>query len=235
MYFLICELSVQFSSVQFSHSVVLTLCDPMDYSTPALPVYHQFPELAQTHVHRVGDAIHLILCHPFLLPSVFPIVRVFSKESVLRIRWPKYYSFSFSISLSDEYSELISFRINCFDLLCYPKDSQDSSPALQFKSINSLALSFLCSPIVTSIHDYWKSHSFDYMELCWQMMSLLFNMLSRFVIGFLLRSKHLLISCLQSLSTVILESKKRKSVSASTFSPSICHEVIGPVAMILFF
>ena len=91
--------SVQFSSVAQSCP---TLCDPMDCSTPGFPVHHQLPELAQTHVHRVGDAIqpnHLILCHPLLLPSIFPSIRVFSKESVLCIRWPKYWSFRFSISL----------------------------------------------------------------------------------------------------------------------------------------
>ena len=95
----------------------LTLCNPMDCSTPGFPVHHQLPELAQTHVHRVGDAIqHLILCRPLLLlPSVFPSIRVFSNESVLPIRWPKYWSFSFSPS--NEYSGLISLGIDWFDLL----------------------------------------------------------------------------------------------------------------------
>ena len=106
----------QFSSVI---QLCLTLCDPMDWSTPGLPVHHQFPELAQTHVHWVGDAIQP--SHPFLspsaLPSVFPSIRVFSNLSVLRIRWPKYWSFSFSVSPSNEYSGLISFRIDWFDLL----------------------------------------------------------------------------------------------------------------------
>ena len=88
-------------------------------STPGFPVHHQLPELAQTHVHRVGDTIqHLILCHPLLLlPSIFSSIRVFSSESVLPIRWPKYWSFSFSISPSNEYSGLISFRIDWLDLL----------------------------------------------------------------------------------------------------------------------
>ena len=97
----------------------LTLCDPMDCRTPGLSVHHQLPELAQTHIHLVDDAIqHLILCHPLLLlPSVFPSIRVFSNESVLHIRWPKYWSFSFSISPSNEYSGLISFRIDWLDLL----------------------------------------------------------------------------------------------------------------------
>ena len=108
--------SVQFSSVAQS---CLTLCDPMDCSMPGFPVHRQLPQLAQTHVHKVSDAIHhLILCHPLLLqPSIFPSIRVFSSDSVLCIRWPKYWSFSFSISPSNEYSGLISFRIDWLDLL----------------------------------------------------------------------------------------------------------------------
>ena len=136
----------------------LSLCDPMDCSTPGFPVHHQLPELGQTHVHWVSDTIHLILCHPLLLlPSVFPSIRVFASEPVLCIRWPKYWSFSFSISPSNEYSGMISFRIDWFDLLA--RDSQESTPTPQFKSINSSALSFLCSPTCISIHNYWKNHS----------------------------------------------------------------------------
>ena len=94
-----------------------TLCSPIDCSTPGLTVHHQLQELAQTHVHPVGDTIHLILCCPLLLlPSVFPIIRVFSSESVLHIRWPKYWSFIFNISPSSEYSGLISFRMDWSDL-----------------------------------------------------------------------------------------------------------------------
>jgi len=105
-----------FSSVTPSS---LTLCDPMECSTPGFPVHHQLPELTQTHVHRVRDASnHLIHCCPLLLlPSIFPSIRVFSNESVLQIRWPEYWSFSFSISPSNEYSGLISFRIEWLDLL----------------------------------------------------------------------------------------------------------------------
>ena len=116
-----------------------------------------------------------------------------------------------------------------------PRDSQESSPIPQFESINFSALSFLYSPTLTSIHDYWKNHSLDQTDLCWQSMSLLFNMLSRLVISFLPRSKHLLISWLQSPSAVILEPPKIKSVIVSTVSPSFCHEVMGPDAMILVF
>ena len=101
---------------------------------------------------------HLILCHILLLPSIFPSIRVFSKDSVLRIRWPKFWSFSFSISPSNEYSGLISFRIDWLDLLAV-QGTLKSSPTPQFKTINSLVLSFLYSPTLTSIHDYWKNHS----------------------------------------------------------------------------
>ena len=96
-----------------------TLCDPMDCSSPGFPVLHHLPEFAQIHVHRVHDAIqYLILCCPLLLlPSIFPGIRVFSNESALRIRWPKYWRFRLSISPSNEYSGLISSRINWFDIL----------------------------------------------------------------------------------------------------------------------
>ena len=104
----------------------------------------------------------LILCpHLLLLSSIFPSIRDFSNESVLCMRWPKYWSFSFSISPSNEHPGLISFRMYEFGSPCSPRDSQESSPAPQFKSFNSSALSFLYSPTLTSIHDYWKNHSLD--------------------------------------------------------------------------
>ena len=109
-------MNIQFSSVAQSCP---TLCNPMRCSTPGHPVHHQLPEFTQTHVHQVGDATnHLILCCPLLLPpSIFPSIRVFSNESVLHIRWPKYWSFTFNISPSSEYSGLISFRMDWLDLL----------------------------------------------------------------------------------------------------------------------
>ena len=109
-------LYIQLSSVTQSRP---TLCNPTDYSTPGFPIHHHLPELAQTHVHQGGDTSnHLILCCPLLLlPSIFPSIRVFSSESVLRIRWPKYWSFNFSVGPSNEYSGLISFRIDWLDLL----------------------------------------------------------------------------------------------------------------------
>jgi len=130
--------------------------ESMDCGTPGFPVHHQLQELAQTHVHQ----IHLILCCPLLLPSVFLSIRVFPSESVLPIRWPKYWSFSFSISPSNEYSGLTSFRIYRFDLLAV-QGTQESSITPQFKNIGSLVVNFLYGPTLTSIDDYWKNHSFD--------------------------------------------------------------------------
>ena len=152
----------RFFSVQFSRSVVMTLCDPMDCSTPGFPVHHQLPELAQTQVHQVSDAIQP--SHPLsfpCLPSIFPSIRVFSNQSVLCIRRPKYWSFSFNISPLNEHQGLISFRMDWLDLLAVQETLKSLLQILQFKSINSLALSFLYSPTLTSIHDYWKNHSFD--------------------------------------------------------------------------
>ena len=141
----------------------------MNRSTPGLPVHHQLPESAQTHVHRVSDAIHhLILCRPLLLlPPIPPSIRAFSNDSTLRMRWPEYWSFSFSISPSNEHPVLISFRMDWLDLIPYSsRDSKESSPTPQFKGINFLVLNFLYSQTLTSIHDHWKNHSLDYSDLC---------------------------------------------------------------------
>ena len=119
-------------------------------------------------VELVMHSNHFILCRPLLLPpSIFPSIRGFSNQSVFHIRWPKYQSFSFSISPCNEYSGLISFRMDWLDLLAV-QGTQVSSPTPQFKSINFSALNLLYSPTLTSIHDYWKNHSFDQMDLCWQ-------------------------------------------------------------------
>ena len=112
---------------------------------------------------------HLILCHPLLFPpSIFPSIRVFSEESILCIMWPKFWSFSFNISPSNEYFRIDFLYDGLLGSPCSPRDSQESSPTTQFKSINSSMLSFFYSPTLTSIHDYWKNHGFDYMDLCWQ-------------------------------------------------------------------
>ena len=150
----------------------------MDCSTLGLPVHHQIwspPKLMS--IGSMMPSNHLILCNPLLcLPSIFPSIKVFSNELALCIRWPKYWSFSFNISPSNEYSGLIFFRMDWLDLLqngldgspCSPRDSQESSPTPQFKGINSSGLSLLYSPNLTFIHDYWKNHTFEYMDLCRQ-------------------------------------------------------------------
>ena len=140
---------------------------------------------------------HLILCHPLLLlPSIFPSIRVFSNESVLCIRWPKDWSFSFNISPSSEHSGLISLRMDWLvGSPCSPRDSQESSPVRQLKSVHSSAFTFLYSPTLTSIPGYWKTIALTRWTLASKVMSLLLNMLSRLVITFLPRSKHRLISC----------------------------------------
>ena len=119
-----------------------------------------------TFFELVIPSNHLILCYPLLLPSIFPSIRVFSYESVLRIRWPKYWSFIFSISPSNEHS-IHPFRGWVWSP-CSPRNSQESSPAPQVKNINSSVLSLIYGPALTSIHDYWKNHSFDYMHHCQQ-------------------------------------------------------------------
>ena len=179
---------------------------------------------------------HLILCCPlFLLLSIFPSIRVFSNDSVLCIRWPMYWSFSFSISPSNEYSGLISFRIDWFDLLTVQGTLKS---LLQHHS--SKASILWCSTffIVQLSHPYMtagKTIALTRWTFVGIVMSLLLNMLSRLVIAFLPRSKRLLISWLQSPSAVILESPKVKSVTVSILSPSICHEVMGLDAMISVF
>ena len=179
---------------------------------------------------------HLILCHPLLLlPPVPPSIRVLFNESTLRMRWPKYWSFSFSIIPSKEHSGQISFRMDWLDLLAVQGTLKS---LLQHHSLKASIL--WCSAFFTVqlSHPYMttgKTIAFTRRTFVGKVMSLLFNMLSRLVITFLPRSKHLLISWLQSPSAVILESPKIKSDTVSTVSPSIYHEVMGPDAMILIF
>ena len=179
---------------------------------------------------------HLILCRPLLLlPSVFPNIRVFSSESLLHIRWPKYWSFSFSISPSNNYSGLISFRIDWFDLLAVQGTLKNLLQHHTSKASILWCSAFftvqLSQPYLTS----GKTIALTRWTFVSKIMSLLFNMLSRLVIVFLLRRKHILISWLQSPSVVILEPRKMKSATVSTVSPSISHEVMGPDAMIFVF
>ena len=178
----------------------------------------------------------LILRHPLLLlPSIFPSIRVFSNESVLRIRWPRYWSFSFSISPSNEYSGLISFRMDWLDLL--PVEGTLKS-LLQHRSSKASILWHSSFFIVQLSHPYMttgKTIALAIQIFVGKVMSLLFNMLASYVIAFLSRSKCLLISWLQSTSTVILEPKKIKSVIVAIVSPSMCQEMMRPYAMILVF
>ena len=145
----------QGGSVQFTQSLSHVRLWPHGLQHARLPCLSLTPGAYANS----SPTIHLILCHPLLLlPSVFPSIRVFSNESVLCIRWPKYWSFSFSISPSSEYS-MISFRTDWSP--CRPRDLKESSPVPQFKTMNSSVLSFLYGPTLTSIHDYWTNHSFD--------------------------------------------------------------------------
>ena len=179
---------------------------------------------------------HFILCHPLLLvPSIFVSIRVFSSESVICIRWPNYWSFSFSISPSSEYSGLISFRTDWLDLFAVQGPLKS---LLQHHSSKASILWRSAFFIVQLSHPYMttgKTIALTRRTFVSKVMSLLCNMLSRLVVTFLPRSKRLLISWLQSPSSVILEPKKIKSDTVSTVSPSISHEVMGPDAMIFVF
>ena len=201
----------------------------MDFSTPSLPVHHQLLKLMP--IESVMTSNNLIPCRPLLfLPSIFPSIRVFSNESVLAIRWPRYWSFSFSISPSNECSGLISFRMDWLDLLAVQGTLKN---LLQHHSSKASSLRHSACFIVRLPHPYMttgETIALTRWTFVGKVMSLLFNMLSRLVITFLPRSKSLLISWLQSLSAVILEPPKMKSDTVSTVSPSICHEVMGPDA-----
>ena len=208
----------QFSSVTQS---CLILCDPMNHSTPGLPVHHKLPEFTQTHAHRVGDAIQP--SHPLssllLLPPITPSIRVLSNESTLCMRLPKYWSFSFNISPSNEHPGLISFRMDWLNLLAV----QGTLKSL-LQHYSSKASIFWHSAFFTVqlSHPYMttgKIRALTRWTFVGKVMSLVFNMLSRLVITFLPRSKCLLISWLQSPSAVILEPRKIKSATISTVSP----------------
>ena len=220
----------QFSSVAQSSP---TLCDPMNCSTPGLPVHHQLLEFTQTHAHRVGDAIQP--SHPLSSPSPAPNPSLFSNDSTPHMRWPKYCSFSLSVSPSNEYSGLISFRMDWLDLLAVQgtlksllQHHSSKAPIFQHSAFFTVQLSH---PYMTT----GKTIALTRRTFIGKVMSQLFNMLSRLVITFLPRSKCLLISWLQSPSAVILELQKIKPDTISTVSPSIYHEVMGPDAMILVF
>jgi len=204
----------------------LTRCNPMDCKTPGLLVHHQILELAQTHaIELVIPSNHFILCHPILLlPSIIPNIRVFPKELVLCIRWLKYWSFSFSISPSSEYSGLISFRSDwLFRSPCSPRDSQESSQPHSSKASVLWCSAFF---IVQLSHPYMttgeKKQNIDLTRQTFvgKVMSLLYNMLLRLVIVFLPRSK-----CLFNfMAAVILEAPRINFLTVYIISLSICHD-----------
>ena len=187
-------------------------------------------------IESVKRSNYLILCFSLLLlPSIFPSIRVFSNESILCIRWPKYWSFSFSISPSNDYSKLISFRMDWLNLLAV----QGTLKSLLLHHSSKASILWHSAFFMVQLsHPYMttgKTIALTRWTFIDKTMSLFFNMLSKLVIAFLPRSKCLLISWLQSLSAVILEPKKIKSVTVSIVSPSIRHEVMGPDAMMFDF
>ena len=187
-------------------------------------------------IELVMPSNHLILCRPLLLlPSIFLSIRVFSNKSALHMRWPKYWSFSFSIIPSNKHPGLVSFRMDWLDLLAVQGTLksllQQHSSEASILRCSALFTVQLSHPYITT----GKTIALTRQTFVGKVMSLLFNMLSRLVITLLQRSKCLLISWLQSPSAVILEPRKIKSATVSTVSPSICHEVMAPDAMILVF
>ena len=223
--------SVQFSSVAQSCP---TLCDPMNHSRLGLPVHHQLPESTQTHVNWIGDTIqpsHL-LSPLLLLPSIFPSIRVFSNESAVRIRWPKDWSFSFSISPSNEYPASISFRTDWLDLLAVQGTLKSILQHHSSKASILLHSAFFIDQLSHPYMTIGKTVALSRWTFVDKVMSLLYNKLSRLVITFLPRSNRLLIPWLQSPSAVIWDPPKIKS---DTVSLSLCHEVMRLDAMILVF
>ena len=210
----------QFSLVQFSCSVVSNSLQPHGLQHTRLPCPSPTPSAySNSSIALVMPSNHLILCHPLLLPpSIFFSIRIFTNELVLCIRWPKYWSFSFSISPSNEYSGLISFRMDWLDLLAVQGTLKN---LLQHHSAEASILWLSAFFIVQLSHPYMttgKTRALARQTFVGKVTSLLFNMLSRLVIAFLLRSKHLLISWLQSPSAVILLKPKRiKSVTVPLF------------------
>ena len=212
---------LQFSSVA---QLCPTFCDPMNHSTPGLPITSSQRSLRLKSIESVMPSSHLILCrHLLLLPPIPPNIRVFSNEATLHMRWPKYWTFSFSIIPSKEIPGLISFSMDWLDLLAVQGTLKS---LLQYHSSKPSTLRCSAFFTVHLSHPYMttgKTIALTRRTFVGKVMSLLFNMLSGLVITFLPRSKHLLISWLQSPSAVILAPKKIKSDTVSTVSPSISH------------
>ena len=214
-----------------------TLCDPMNCSMPGLPVHHQLLEFTQTHIHWVGDTIQP--SHPVIpfssCPQSFPTSGSFQMTQLFASGGQSIWVSASNISPSNEYPGLISFRMDWLDLLAVQGTLKN---LLQYHSSKASILLHSVFFIVQISHPYiitGKTIALTRQTFVDKVMSLFFSMLSRLVITFLPRSKHLLISWLQSPSAVILEPRKIKSATVSTVSPSICHEVMGPDAMIFIF
>ena len=229
------NLLIFLESVQFSCSVVSNSATPWTAALRAsLSITISRSLFKLVSIELVMPSNHLILCHPLLLPpSIFASIRVFPNESVLCIRWPKYWSFSFSISPSNEHPGLITFRMDWLNLFAVQGTLrsllQHHSSKASIPQPSALFIVQLSHPYMTT----GKTIALTRQTFVGKVMSLLFNMLSRLVITFLPRSKHLL--RLQSPSALILELPKIKSDTVSTVSPSISHEVMGPDAMIFVF
>ena len=235
----VCGLSlavVQFSSVQSLSRVRLFVTPWTTECQASLSITNSWSSPKLMSIESVMPSNHLSLCRPLLLlPPIPPSIRVFSNESALRIRWPKYWSFSFSISPSNEHPGWLSFRMDWLYILAVQGTLKS---LLQHHSSKASILQRSAFFIVQLSHPNMttgKTIALTRWTFVGKAMSLLFNVLSKMVITFLPRSKSLLISWLQSPSAVILEPRKIKSATVSTVSPSICHEVIGPDAMILVF
>ena len=210
----------------------------MDCSTPALPVHHQLLELTQTHVHWISDAIQPSHSRPLLLPSIFPRIRSFPASWFFTSDGQRIGALALA-SVLPMNSGLISFRIDWFDLLA---DQGTLKSLLQHHSSKAWVLwcsaflmvhishdvtSHICTWALTSVHDYWKNHSFDQMDLCWQSDISAFNILSRFAVACLPRSKYLFNLMVAVTICRDFGNEEKKSVTVSTFSPSTCHEVMG--------
>ena len=228
--------SVQFRSVQSLSHVWLSESPWTAAYQASLSITNSQSLLRLMPTESVMPSNHLIHCHPLLLPhSNFPGIRVYSNESALRNRWANYWSFSFSISPSNEHPGLISFRMDWLDLLTAQGTLKS---LLQHRSSKASILRHSALFIVQLSHPYMttgKTIPLTRRTFIGKVMSLLFNMLSRLIITFLPRRKHLLISWLQSTSSVILEYPKIKPATVSTVSSSICHEVMGPDFMLFVF
>ena len=217
-----------------SRSVLSISLPPRGLKHTRIPSIISQSLLRLMSTESVMPSNHLILCHHLLLwPSIFPSFRVFSIKSSLCIRWPEYWSFG--ISPSNEYSGLISFRLDWFDLLAVQGTLKSLLLKHNLKASVFWCLAFFMAYLSHLSMTIRKTIALTLQTFVGKMMSLLFNMLFRLVIAFLPRSRRLLISWLQSPSAVILEPRKIKSVTVSIVSPSICHKVMGPDAMILVF